>query len=332
MREKRTHRTPARCAAGLLLLLSLLAARPLAAHPEPSIETSHAQADVVASPLHASIQAYSQGLAALRREASHDGQIRYVQVLEAVYSGDIDSLIAQKLKWQEQHAKRFPFFSDYSNSHSPVRISEFNAEPDRKLGSLLVGRYEAYSHTIEVSRDATDFVLVHESGHTLQRQTLIARNAKAIRLNRALEAMPQLHDFQATSPKARRDKQRLQYLTAQNELEVRLQDLNRLFALHNHGLPISNPIDSLQALALVGLELDLESATRALADTPWAERRQEIRQSLATSLSRDQRASLSRSFEDAAELRLLQTLLQRHQPKAWPHTLRKLLFEAPGHL
>ncbi|MDQ8204016.1 hypothetical protein [Pelagicoccus sp. SDUM812003] len=274
---------------------------------------------------------YRERIEALRKGASERGSIRYTEVLRSIYEDEMDELLAQKLRWQTQHSDAFLFYSDYRSIDEAVALSVFQSKRNPRLGSTLVGRYEANSNTIEIAHDASAFVVIHESGHTLQRQCLIHDPHDSRQTHGASAESHQLTSLFQKTASSKRDQLRLRYLAAQEELEVRLQDLNRFYANCTDGRPIASPIEALQALDLLGLKLDQETVHAALQGTDWEQEPGEIETLLAAD-SPYSKSQLKSAFEDACELLLLQKLVLRHQPEAWTLTLRKLLFEAPGHL
>jgi hypothetical protein len=277
---------------------------------------------------------YAAGAKQLRRLALEQGRVDYAQVIAAAYpSGAItEELLAAKATWRAALPARgaFLLLADYRTMRAAATVEVLTAAPDPRLKSTLVAQYEAVRHWIGLAPVASDFCVFHEAGHALQREALRhracdhgTRSASHSAVDR-FDAILQAGRTDATSVA------RLRYLTSQDEFEVRLQDLNRFHARCVAGRPILSPLDSLRALAALGVAVSFTDASAAFA--AGQETLSYADFAAIVSTTPPVPAASVQYFEDARELRLLRRLVMRMDPTWWPPLLAKILFEAPGHL
>lgn len=281
------------------------------------------------------LQAYAANVQELRSVAIARGAITYSEVLEAIYpdTAELSSFLAAKQEWRSEYGGRFVFLSDYSTIGEYASISETTPTRNSSLGSTMIGRYEPRAHAIKIAHTASDFAIVHEAGHALQHKALADRSIRRSKSVTFTEVERNLRSASLNSSVNRMTARRLRYLASQDEFEVRLQDLNRFHALAlGHG-PIMNPLDAVRALTQLGLKLDGPSVAQALDGTPWSLTSEEASRFIANETAGPDYANFSRQFDDAYEFKMLQELSERtDEAELWPHLLRKILFEAPGHL
>lgn len=277
------------------------------------------------------LQAYAARAASLRRKALQTGRLTYREVVEAAYApGAIDeSVLAAKARWRAAAAApTFEFVTDYADTADSAAVQPLIAMPDARLHSTLVAQYEATANVVGLSPAAADYAVFHEAGHSLQRALLLqGRGGAAARrpheTGSLLERPLRAGIADATSV------QRLNYLCAQDEFEVRLQDLNRFHALLVDGRPILDAHDSLRALVALGMPLDYEDARQAFA----AAGRELPREQFArdTAIAPVPGTEIAVAFEDARELLMARQLALRVDEAFWHRMLAKIVFEAPGH-
>lgn len=278
--------------------------------------------------------AYADSLKTLRSHSTASGQITYREILRSVYGEafDIDSIIAAKTRWQQANADEFTFISDYGRIDIVTPLEVAAPIRNARLGSTVVGRYEPRLDRIKIADIANDPTVVHEAGHALQRAALLERRIHGTKdiLNSELERSMQTGD--RLNRAHSRNLARLRYLTAQDEFEIRLQDLNRFYAVVQARRPIATPIEALEALALIGLPIDPKSAEQALANTAWHLTADQLRPTLDRAYARSAELDAAETFEDAFEFVRLHGLIAETNPDLWDEALRKIAFEAPGHL
>ena len=287
-----------------------------------------------ASAAEARLFGYAARIASLRDAALSTGAIDYRSVLEAAYGGafDIDSVLAYKRQWREERLPANHTLTDYSTVAESAKVMATRPIRNRQLGSTMVGRYESRDHAIKIASVADDFAIVHEAGHALQRRALTDRSIHRSESIRFTELERQLHTVAAEAGLSEVATRRLRYLAAQDEFEVRLQDLNRFYALVIAPHPILTPYDALEALAGLGLAVEVDDVHAAFEGTDWELTREETRTLLASDRFASRIASYDAYFDDAYEFSMLQNLASRVDAKLWPRLLRKIVFEAPGHL
>ncbi|MDQ8186218.1 hypothetical protein [Pelagicoccus sp. SDUM812002] len=277
---------------------------------------------------------YTEKCHALRDEAAQTGHVCYQQVLGAAYgtSAPLADFLNSTMDWQTKNRAEYSFFADYRNTDLPSALCEVPAERNQKLGSTLIGRYDPRKDAISIASIANGHAVAHESGHALQRKALLQRrdwHAQSARFD-PLHALLQTHaaGFTRNSRSARR----LRYLSSQDELEVRLQDLNRLHATAFGTGPIFTPLEALRALAFLDLPLSETAVQAALQGSPWELSTSQAAAFLADLSQPHNPGAWADAFEDAYELKRLYRLIKQLDPSLWEPTLKKILFEAPGHL
>lgn len=301
---------------------------PLALVPAPS-------APLFASDgLSETLAAYAHRAGQLRHLALAQGQVTYAEVVASAYPAGVitDELLAIKAAWRESLGSRGPFtlLADYHLANTAATVTMLNATADPVLRSTLVAQYESIQHRIGLASAASDFCIYHEAGHALQRAALRARGCGEA----PWAASHATHDrFDALLQSGRADATsvaRLRYLASQDEFEVRLQDLNRFFALCVEGRPILSARDSLRALAALGVPVSFDDAHAAFS-TGGESLSESDHQAIMGSIPAVPASSVD-LFEDAQELRLLRRLALRTDPDGWHWILAKIIFEAPGHM
>lgn len=280
------------------------------------------------------VGAYQKACDKLRSHAVETGHVAYRQVLEAVYGNDalLSQYLESTIKWQKTHQARYTFFSNYVSTDSPIPLTEIAPTRNPKLGSTLIGRYDPRKHTIAVATIANGHAVAHESGHALQQRALLNRRswrAQSEQFDPLLTLWRRLAS--GRDPKSL-STQRLRYLSSQDELEIRLQDLNRLHAIAIGKGPIQTPEQALFALAYIKVPLSEAAVHSALEGSAWEMSADELGTLLRQASAAPALPTLETLFEDAYELRRLYRLIQRLEPELWDATLNKILFEAPGQL
>lgn len=276
---------------------------------------------------------YRQKARKLSEDASRAGRLSYSEVLRASYPDGAlsEEVLAAKSAWRDQWSDRYLFVSDYESAGVPVAVRHFDSERNAELGSTLVGRYEARGHVVRVSDLATDHTVLHEVGHSLQRKALLETSLAKTAF---ISASYQNREDSGISPPKREERspmtyRRLEYLSSQDELEVRLQDLNRFYAVCISGQPIADPLEALAALLSLGMPVSPAEVREIFVGTEWEEPSAGL--VLQASVSEGSKAYRS-AFEDAGELLLLRRLMREWDPSLWTRCLEKILFEAPGHI
>lgn len=261
--------------------------------------------------------------------AVSEGSVSYSDVVSASYgqNGLAPSIIEAKQRWREASASLgFTYQCDYGNLRDAASVEKVEVGVRKQGTSYLVADYEASRHLIRLSRRATGSTLYHEAGHSLQRDA-ICRDATK-------KYSKYSYDFKTRhSPRGTVSKRLLEqyrYLSMQDELEVRLQDLNRAHAFAFDEGPIMDERDTLRTLAAMGFHLDFNEVAAAFE---WAGRQLEKSDFVALAKSeKELRPDLERRFRDARELVDLRRLAIRIDAESWPRLFAKILFEAPGHL
>lgn len=273
---------------------------------------------------------YRDQVITLSAHAESEGRLSYSEILQRVYpEGSLtEGVWEAKGLWREQWAHRYLFVSDYDTVDVPVSVRKFNSSRNHKLGSTLVARYEARGHIVRISSSASHHTVLHEVGHSLQREALLetpfAKTAFVSASYQGGEAATGKRD-----EKKAMILRRLEYLSSQDELEVRLQDLNRFFAICVAGRPILDPIDALDALTVLGMPISKAERIEVLSGTDWESMAGSQRES---GYDRVDVKDVQATFEDAAELLLLRRLMHGVDESLWTKCLQKIVFEAPGHL
>lgn len=266
--------------------------------------------------------------------ALENGYAAYASAVAVLYpNGVIDEAVLDaKRRWRRETAKEFAYAADYESLEVPVTVRTLAARDEPALGSTLVACYEANYHVVRISSQASDAAVLHEAGHALQRQALLQRTfAQSSFVSASYEPHAQGSggkDFLANS--VRRAERRLEYLSSQDEFEVRLQDLNRFYAVWSQGRPIMDPVETLKALLALGMPLRYEHVSEAIDGSDFLLGESDF--SVIASETKTVSAAEREIFEDAAELLLLQELVFEIDRTLWPLCLRKILFESPGHL
>lgn len=280
------------------------------------------------------IEDYREKTRRLSEEASRVGSLSYSEVLNCTYPDGAlsEDLLALKSDWRAQWSDRYLFVSDYESASVPVAVRHFESERNAQLGSTLVGRYEARGHIVRVSDLATDHTVLHELGHSLQRKALLETPlAKTAFISASYQSR---EDTGVSRPKGRgrnaRTFRRLEYLSSQDELEVRLQDLNRFYAVCVAGQPIADPLEALAALVELGMPVSRDEIMEIFKGTQWEASSASV--SLQVGASSPESEAYQSVFEDAAELLLLRRLMIEWDASLWTRCLEKILFEAPGHI
>ena len=271
----------------------------------------------------------------IRSLALQRGTITYSEVLCAAYGDerDLDEILAAKAQWrQAQDSDVFTFLTDYDTLSSEASVSEVEPTRNRQLGSTLIGRYEPRSHAIKIAHTAGDFAIIHEAGHALQHAALrdrSIRRSSSVSFTRFERNLSSYQDREGVDRFAAR---RLRYLASQDELEVRLQDLNRFHAIVMGRGPIMTPHDTLRALAAIGMKLDPQNAATALDGSHWSASADELAALMDEAAALSLPAGHAPHFDDSYELVMMRGLTRKVDEQLWPNLLRKILFEAPGHL
>ena len=274
--------------------------------------------------LEESLAAYESRLDALKARALTTGQISYAQVVEAAYTRAMlpPKTIARK-RWSYLRENKLRF-TDYSRLRITVPVQEEEMIRGSTPGSRLWGQYNFKGHRMHIDETAHANVIIHEAGHVLQRRELIDRRkrgrsvANSADVDRVQSAAKE--GMISTSKSAR-----LCYLIRQDELDVRLQDLNRFFANCVSARPILSPQDSLRALYALGIDIsagDVSAACLAgnLVGVTAIEDPVVIFDGRVGHL-----------FDDASELRELCYWSKRTGTELWPELLARILREAPHH-
>lgn len=304
----------------LLTLCCLVAALPLAL------------ANVSESPRQERLATYTDKVATLRSEAIRNGSVCYTDVIQTVYADfDLQSILAAKSDWRLARGSGSTFLTDYESLAASASVAEVKPVRNPQLGSTMIGRYEPRVHAIKIADTASDFAIVHEAGHALQRRALSDRSIHRSKSVRFTELELNLRSYSKRPGIDPIDAKRLRYLASQDEFEVRLQDLNRFYAITGAGRPIMDPADAIDALARLGLDLEPEIVRWALQGIEQFDG-ERIEAILEHAHSEPVSADISRYFDDAYELRMLQKLSQKIDGDLWRNLLRKIILEAPGHI
>ena len=318
--EKRNCEKCARSAATKLLALALLALSSFSKLYAGVVEVDF-------------FKTYQDAVVRFAREAEETGSACYLDAAMLVYPKNslTSSVLDSKAKWRESAKETGAYFaSDYASADMPVTFKHLKASRDETLGSTLIACYEANRHVVRVSELAGISTFLHETGHSLQRKALLERRfAKQSFVSASYRDRELGSQEVAGSRHLRQLEQRLKYLSSQDEFEVRLQDLNRFYAVSRDGSPILEPMDCVEALARIGLELSFEELESAFASFGWpfSEEQFKTRVLEVEKANREQGAQ----FEDARELCLMSEMINELDERLWPLFLRKILLEAPGH-
>lgn len=281
----------------------------------------------------ADASAYLQRAGQVRDAAVRDGRVTYRQVLAAAYAPGVvtPELLRQKADYRARFAGEFIFFADYSAVTEAAVVAEIDAIPNPAMGSSLIGRYDSHTNRIDLARTAGALAVYHEAGHLVQRKSLPVQHAhRADDHSLLLRESPVFAQALTAAKMDERSQERLHYLSSQDEFEVRLQDLNRFFAARVAGHPISSPADSVRALAALGMPLDRAEIQTAFSNTGQALAAEDFDRLVA--VARVPIEIVREEFDDAHELLILRNLAVRADRSLWQVVLRKIVFEAPGHL
>lgn len=271
---------------------------------------------------------------ALKEKAVLRGQVNYLQVLESSYGmAWVDQdLLDYKQAWRQRaEGLGAIFVSDYTICDQPATVVYSTNIKDSRDDSMLVAEYEATLNQIELSSAADSSALLHEAGHALQQEAICSARSSL----KPPPGVNRLIDQSLRSIKNEPDREKakvdyLKYLLNQEELEVRLQDLNRFYAVIS-GQTVMNACDAVLALSALGMEIDVFQLS------PWLNGSGLgllTNQDLAkiSSSKPEVSSTLRRAFEDAFELMTIRRLADELVPDLWPKLLQKIALEAPGHL
>ncbi|MDQ8185831.1 hypothetical protein [Pelagicoccus sp. SDUM812002] len=238
-----------------------------------------------------------------------------------------EELWAAKQAWREEMSGLgFVFRSDYGTWENRVSLESVEMAPGSRGHGELLAEYEALSNRIRLSPAALGTTLLHEAGHSLQRKA-ICGDARGSRPREWIVSKIPSEGLGGTSTRLI---EQYRYLSSQDEFEVRLQDLNRAFASLLGRGPILDELDTLRALAVIGVPLEREEVRKAFDSVgrDFRERTFDV----FTSTSVSQVTEELEAFPDARDLVVLRRLALKIEASAWPRLLAKILFEAPGHL
>ncbi|MDQ8204323.1 hypothetical protein [Pelagicoccus sp. SDUM812003] len=281
------------------------------------------------------LEAYRENVRQLRIQALAQGFISYSEVLTCVYAElpDLSEILQAKRDWRQRYGRDHIYLSNYDALSEAATVSKALPLRNRQLASTIVARYESRDHAIRIADIASDFSIVHESGHALQREALVERCVRRSQSVNFTSFEINFPSYLKRTGVDGRSAKRLRYLTSQDELEVRMQDLNRFYAVAIAGRPILTPHETIEAMATIGLRLEVDSLVSALeaAKAPMADRR-EVAAILARAKAIPEPARALSCFDDASELLMMQRLTERIDPELWQTLLARLLVETPGHL
>lgn len=281
------------------------------------------------------METYAENCVALGDKAIETQSISYEEVLTSVYGPnfDVESGLASVVEWQKGNREDYTFFADYRKASVPAVLHMMLPKRNAKLGSTLIGKYNPKTDEISVATIANRFVIVHEAGHALQREALLQRR-NWYAMSSRFDPLAALRKRVTAGPKNNKlSAERLKYLSSQDELEVRLQDLNRLHAVAFEKGPITTPLEALRTLTYIGIPVTSQAAYVALEGTPWETCLAELDKTVTNGVADSEATrSLAVYFEDAYELNRIYKTINRFEPELWGAVLKKIVFEAPGHL
>lgn len=267
-----------------------------------------------------SLSRYERRQEVLFQQASREQSVAYGTFLPSIYDpARLADILESKADYRDWVTARFPVFADYERISEAVPVAR-DATRVMKDGMTEAATYFVAEDRIVVrTDDRPGRSLLHEAGHALQHVRLAALGRQATVCDRRLTRL---------APKERNP--RLEYLLQQAELEVRLQDLNRLYAYFHAGVPILTPQDSICALGMLRAGVDARDIERALADAnvSWPPGASEP---LLRQWPRDDDATRL-AFADAFTLAELLRISRQRSPELYSVVLMKLIFEAPAHL
>ncbi|MGH8016746.1 MAG: hypothetical protein ACREIA_00380 [Opitutaceae bacterium] len=298
----------------LVIATTLVSGRPVASHDAASTRET----------IPARLDAYAKRLAELKRAAVESGRVSYAQVVAASYPAGVLTPDAIMRKRRLYHEEEPVLFTDYSRIHVSVPFTEKAYIAGRAPGSRLWGQYNFGSDRMYVDQAAHASVIIHEAGHVLQRKELInrRRNGESVLDDTDAERVEEAAKQGVISASR---SARIRYLVRQDEMDVRLQDLNRFFANVVSDRPILSHQDALDALYALG-------AAPTVAEVRTACELAGIRDAEPHGIPRmivD--ARIDTLFDDAAELRELCYWSKRAGGELWPDILARILKQAPHH-
>ena len=266
----------------------------------------------------------------LRDEALKVGRVSYDQVLTGAYGIVPDDVVRRKAAWRASGAARRILVSDYALSGRSIRIRTTDRFPELPAGGRMIGYYEATSNLIEILDGARSLTLMHEAGHALQNAFLLQTSMTARQREPIEWVLEPAAKAVARSLVTGTKQRQLAYLLKPAEWEVRLQDLNRCFAVLVPGRFILDGEDTVEALLLIGMPLNYAEVSRSFG--LMGESLTEERFEVLAGLTSIEPGMLERGFHDAAELLVLRDLVVQSHPSLWERMLGQIIFEAPGHL
>ncbi len=304
---------------GLVVATTVVGGRSAASPPAVS-----ARGTSPAMSVPARLDAYSERLEALKKEALASGRISYAQVIATVYPDGVltPDVIARK---RRRHRAEEPVpFTDYSRIHVSVPVREEAYIAGRTPGSRLWGQYNFGNHQMLVDQAAHASVIIHEAGHVLQRKELANRRREGISVIADTDA-GRVEEAAKQGVISASRSARIRYLIRQDEMDVRLQDLNRFHANIVAGHPILTHQDALEALYAIGVAPTIDEVRAAceLAGIREIQPRPDPRMIVD--------ARIDTLFDDAVELRELCYWSKRAGGELWPDILARILKQAPHH-
>lgn len=284
--------------------------------------------------LRENIHQYIARVGRLSNTAIETGSISYQQAIVCAYENSITQQILEiKSNWRIEASKRGgQFVSDYENRNIAAQVCRAPVIRDKQTKSSIVARYQALDNQIHISNQAGSLAIIHEAGHTLQRESIDSPGKRPIP-----NYFPELSSFQDISRNNLKQVagvdakkfDRLSYLLNQEEFEVRLQDLNRFhFIIYGH--PITNLSQALQALLSLEIPMTYEEIENILQELDFHLSKAEFTR--IKDVARSIRLEKQDAFEDAYELADIRRLALELFPPIWPKVLRKIILESPGHL
>ncbi|BET67865.1 hypothetical protein ASA1KI_27830 [Opitutales bacterium ASA1] len=281
-----------------------------------------------AEPIEERLTAYAERMELLRAGVEATGRVSYADVVAAAYAPGMltAELSAMKLSARSV-AEEGRGFGDYERRNVQVSVDFLEFIPGRTPGSRFWGQYNYVLHRMQVDRTAHTNVIVHESGHILQRDALLERRAQARKAGARPEARDRLGEAAKEGLITATRSERLRYLVREDEFEVRLQDLNRFFAVCVAGRPIATAQDALDALMALGIEPTEDELKEALALA--GERAVAVAR--GAEAPRAWEAAARELFDDAYELVEVFRWSRRAGKGLWPEQLARILREAPLH-
>lgn len=261
--------------------------------------------------------------------AMRSGSVCYRDAVVASYRREVlsEELWKAKQAWREEMSGLgFVFRCDYGTWENRVALESVEMAPGSLGPGELLAEYEALSNRIRLSPAALGSTLLHEAGHSLQRRA-ICGDARHSRPPQWIVSKIPTEGIGGTSARLI---EQYRYLSSQDEFEVRLQDLNRAFASLLGRGAILDELDTLRALAAIGVPLEREEIRKAFDSVGRVCGERAFAVFTGTPVS--QAIEELEAFPDARDLVILRRLALKIEAAAWPRLLAKVLFEAPGHL